>query len=335
MKRHLGWLALLIAAALPFSAVTVPAIFDGPFHSPGTLQLLTLCLIFAALAQTYDLLFGHTGLMSFGHALYFACGAYGTAILTSRAGWPLWTAALAAITLAATLSAALGAVTIRVTGVAFAMVTLAFAQVGSVLVLRDPGQLTGGSDGIALDAATVPDALVGVTNTVNLYWLALAYLAIVVIVCRTMLASTGGRVLTGVRDAELRLNVLGINPARYKLAVLTIAGTLAAGAGVVYALAAGGAAPRVASTDLTLSLLIMVVIGGPATRWGAVLGGILYTYLDHRLTTLAILPEPLMVLGVAFILLVYFAPGGLAGIAPRLRRVITSMRSPQPPAERA
>lgn len=336
MSRHLTrWvpLGVLVAAVvLPYSALTIPVLLASPFSSAGTLQLLATCCVFAGLAQSYDLVFGRTGMLSFGHALYFACGTYATTILVTKAGWPLWQAGLAAIALGATIAAATGAIALRTTGVAFAMVTLAFAQIAAIVVVRDPGGITGGSDGLALDAGHIPPAFIGVDNTANLYWLALGFLIVVLIVSRHLAASPAGRVLTAIRDNELRTSILGLNPYRYKLFTFVLSGTMAAAGGVVYALTVGGASPHNTATDLSLSLLVMVVIGGPGTRWGPVLGAVIYTYLNQRLTDLGTasaggstpawisrtFSQPLLLLGVAFIAVVYFAPGGLTSLRTRM-----------------
>ncbi|BCL14112.1 branched-chain amino acid ABC transporter permease [Micromonospora sagamiensis] len=346
LRPFLPLVALAVAAILPYSTVHLPGIFEGPLNSPGTLQLLAICLIFGGLAAGYDLLFGRTGMLSFGHALYFAAGVYGTDVLVTKAGLPLWQAALLTLTGGTILAALLGAVALRTVGIAFAMVTLAFAQVGAILVARDFGGLTGGEEGLPLDVSGLPAALVGVTNTVNLYWLALAYLAVVVLVVHRVTASPTGRVLAGLRDDERRVGVLGLDPYRFKLVAFTLAGGLATAGGTVYCLIVGGASPHITSSELTLSLLVMVVLGGPGTRWGPVLGGILYMYLDHRLTAFgasdavdalpgwlsAPLSQPLFVLGTVFILAVYFFPGGLATLTHRLaplRAALTRRRSPR------
>lgn len=330
LRPFLPLVALVVLAILPYSTISLPGIFEGPVNSPGTLQLLAICLIFGGLAAGYDLLFGRTGMLSFGHALYFAAGVYGTDILVTRAGLPLWQAALLTITGGTILAALLGAVALRTVGIAFAMVTLAFAQVGAILVARDFGGFTGGEEGLPLDVSGLPAGLVGVTNTVNLYWLALAYLTLVVFVVHRVSGSPTGRVLAGLRDDERRIGVLGLDPYRYKLVAFTLAGGLASAGGVVYVLIVGGASPHITSSELTLSLLVMVVLGGPGTRWGPVLGGVLYMYLDHRLTAFGAsdavdnlpavlsrpLSQPLFVLGTVFILAVYFFPGGLTSLAP-------------------
>jgi branched-chain amino acid transport system permease protein len=337
-------LGLAVFAVLPYSTLRIPGVFDGALYEPGTLQLLAICLVFGGLAASYDLLFGRTGMLSFGHALYFAAGVYGTDILITKVGLPLWQAALMSIVGGGILAGLLGAVALRTAGIAFAMVTLAFAQVGAILVARDFGGLTGGEEGLPLDVSGLPSALVGVTNTVNLYWLALAYLALVVFVVHRVSGSPTGRVFAGLRDDERRIGVLGLDPYRFKLVAFTLAGTLAASGGVIYSLLVGGASPHITSSELTLSLLVMVVLGGPGTRWGPVLGGVLYMYLDHRLTAFGSssavdalpgvlsgpLSQPLFVLGTVFILAVYFFPGGLAGLTARLGplRQLGSLRRP-------
>jgi branched-chain amino acid transport system permease protein len=322
VTRTLPLLVLVLLVVLPWSTVDMPFVFDGPLNAPGTLQLLAVCLVFGGLALSYDLLFGRAGLLSFGHALYIAAGAYGTDILLSHLHWPLWAAVAVTVPAVAVLAAMLGAVAMRTTGIAFAMVTLAFAQVGWIVVNRDPGGLTGGEEGLPLDSAVLPPALVGVANTVNLYWLALAFLVVVVVVVHGIDRAPLGRVLTGLRDDERRIAVVGLSPYRLKLATFVLAGALAALGGAVYALVVGGASPHLASADMTLSLIVMAVLGGAGTRWGAVVGGVVYAYLDQRLTQVGgglpgPLGQPLFILGTLFVLAVYFARGGLTGLARR------------------
>lgn len=348
--KQIGPLLLLIAlATLPYSTVDIPVLFEGPLNSPGTLQLLAICLVFGGLATGYDLMFGRTGLLSFGHALYFAAGVYGTMILTNRTGWPLWLAVTVAVASGGVLALLLGAVSLRANGIAFAMVTLAFAQVGAIAVARNPGNLTGGDEGLPLDGSHLPAALIGVVNTVNLYWIALAFAALTAIVVHRIGASPAGRVLAAVRDDDRRVAVIGLDPYRFRLLAFVASATLAAAGGAVYVLLVGGASPHVASSDLTLSLLVMVVLGGPGTRWGPMLGGILFAFLDNRLTavgtsdTVAALPgvlrgplsEPLFILGSVFILAVYFFPGGLAGLPGRLAAfgIGRDRRPPSPPTQ--
>ncbi len=225
------------------------------------------------------------------------------------------------------LAFVLGAISLRVTGISFAMVTLAFAQAGNVLVRRNPGQATGGEEGLALRTEHVPDALVGVTNTRNLYWLALAVLVLVYLVVLWVQRSRAGHVAAATRENEMRVRVLGGRPYAIKLLTFVIAATLATVVGMAYLLLQSGAVPRTSSADFTLALLVMVVLGGVGSRWGAIVGGVVYTLLDQRLGALASseaiadlptvlrvpLSEPMFILGTLFILVVLFLPGGIAG----------------------
>ncbi len=346
LRRLVPVAVLAVLAMLPFSTVQLPGLFDGVLNSPGTLQLLALCLVFGGLALSYDLLFGFTGLLSFGHALYFAAGTYVANLALTELGWGLGAAIAVTSAVGVLLPLLVGSVALRVSGIAFSMVTLATAQVGSIVVLRDPGGLTGGEEGLALDRGQVPDAFVGVFNTVNLYWLALAYLVVVYLVVAWVTGSRAGRVWQAVRENERRVEVLGLRPYSFKLLVFVLAGALAAMGGIVHLLLLGGSTPRTTTSEFTLGLLVMVVLGGAGSRWGAVLGGALYTYLDSRLTDLANSPavqglpdvlriplsEPLFLLGSLFVLVVFFVPGGIAGLVQRVRtgRRGTSPGAPPP-----
>jgi branched-chain amino acid transport system permease protein len=333
-------LAVLVALAfVPKLAVDIPYVFKSSLNTPGTLQLLALCLVFGGLALTYDLLFGFTGLLSFGHALYFAVGVYVACIAVTKWQWS-FTAAIAFTALVGVLlPLLLGAVSLRVGGIAFAMVTLAFAQAGSILAFKNPHKWTGGEEGLGTDYTKVPEAFVGIFNTKNLYWLALGYVAVVFAIVQWAVSSSPGHIWQAIRENELRVEVLGLRPYAYKQMSFVLASFLANAGGVVYLLLLGGATPDVTSANFTLTLLVMVVIGGTGTRWGALLGGVLYTWANQRLgdasSSHAVsrlpsvirtpLEQPLFVLGVLFILVVFFVPGGLARIG-RVRRPKTLQR---------
>jgi branched-chain amino acid transport system permease protein len=294
LRRALGIVIAVavfgLLALVPKISLDTHGVFSSELNSPGTLQLLGLMLVFGGVALTYDLLFGFTGLLSFGHALYFAVGVYLTAIGTTKWDWSLPKTLAFTALVGLVLPLVLGAVSLRVSGI------------------------------------------VGVLNTKNLYWLALAYLVVVFVIVNWAVDSSPGRVWQAIRENERRVEVLGLQPFRFKLVAFVLSAFLATAGGVVYVLLIGGATPQVTTPSFTLALLLMVVIGGTGTRWGAVLGGIVYTFLDNRLLdwsdsqaiqdlpkALRIpLSEPLFVLGTLFILLVYFLPGGLAGLA-RLR----------------
>jgi branched-chain amino acid transport system permease protein len=332
-------------AFIPKVGAHIPKLFDQPIDSPGTLALLSACLLYGALALTYDLQFGFTGLLSFGHALYIALGVYLSNIAITDWHWSFWPSILFTMAVAFVLANALGFVSLRVSGIAFAMVTLAFAQAGAVLALKDPHHWTHGEEGLGADYTKLPQAFVGIVNTKNLYWLALAFLAVVFFIVRWVVDSSPGRVWQAIRENESRVEVLGLRPRAYKLQAFVLSSTLAAAGGIVYMLLYNGSTLAVTQPNFTLTLLLMVVIGGAGSRWGAVLGGMLYTYLNDRLvaignsSTVEGLPhvlrtpieQPLFLLGAIFILIVVFLPGGVAGLAVRgrpsgLRRIEAAVR---------
>lgn len=331
-----GWIAgalgIIVLAMLPLLNLTLPGILPTPTYQPGSLQLLALCMLMAAAALSYHLLLGVAGLLSFGHALYFGAGSYGLAMILNQWDIPLLPAMGLTLVVVLALSALTGMVSLRVTGIPFAMVTLAFAQAGSVLVRRNPGGSTGGEEGVSLNTAHIPDFLLGVSNTRNLYWLSLAVLVLVFLITSWIQNSRAGHVVAAVRENEMRVRVLGLQPYFAKLLIFVVGGTLAAVVGMVFLLLQSGAVPRQVSADFTITLLVMVVLGGVGSRWGAVLGGVIYTLLDQRLTAFASseavqslpaalkipLSEPLFILGTLFILVVLFMPGGLTGAGRRL-----------------
>ena len=326
---------LVVLALVPKLAIDIPYVFQGSVNTPGTLQLLALCLVFGGLAMTYDLLFGYTGLLSFGHALYFAVGVYLVAIALTKWHWSFAEGLAFAAVVGVILPLLLGAVSLRVGGIAFAMVTLAFAQAGSILAFKNPWGWTGGEEGFGTDYTKLPSAFVGILNTKNLYWLALGYAALVFVVVRWAVASSPGHVWQAIRENELRVQVLGLWPYGYKLLVFVLASFLAMLGGIVYLLLQTGPSTEVTTANFTLTLLVMVVIGGAGTRWGAFIGGALYTWGNQRLGDassshfISSLPsvlrtplqQPTFVIGVIFILVVFFLPGGVAR-GGRLRKAL-------------
>jgi len=167
---------------------------------------------------------------------------------------------------------------------------------------------------------------------VHLYWIALAVAVLVYLAVVWISGSRVGAMMTAVRENELRVQVLGVRPYVVRLTAFVASGTLATIVGMGYLLVQGGANPQITTTSFTLSLLVMVVLGGVGARWGALVGGVIYTLLDQRLGALASsstvsslpdvlripLSQPLFLLGALFVLVVVFVPGGLAGALRRI-----------------
>jgi branched-chain amino acid transport system permease protein len=325
---------LAVLAYLPYVPVELPGILPGRVNGPGSLQLLATCLVVGGIALSYDVVFGRTGLLTFGHALFVAAGSYLLTISLSTWAWPLPLAVLAALGLSTGLALVVGAIALRVGGIAFAMVTLAFAQAASIIVMRNPGGVTGGEEGRPLDRDAVPDLLVGVANAPYRYWLALGFVVVAWVVVTVLVRSRAGHAMAAVRENEHRAAVLGFGTYRVRLMALVVGSSLGALGGIVHALVLGGSNPHLTTSEFTLSLLVMVVLGGAGSRWGALIGGVLYTYADARLVEVSnaavlqglpdgvrqVLSQPLFILGVFFVVVVYFAPSGLTGLGGRLIR---------------
>ena len=321
-----GAALVVLMALLPLLNISIPGILPGATYTPGSLALLSLCMVYAALALSYNLLLGTSGMLSFGHALYFGAGAYGLGLVLKLLEVPLAFGIPLSLLGGLVIAAFTGSVAMRVSGIPFAMVTLAFAQAGSVLVRRNQ-QVTGGEEGLRLPVELVPDWLVGVVNTRNLYWVCLAALVVIYLVVLWVDRSRLGHLAQATRENELRVQVLGLRPYSAKLIVFVVAALCASLAGIAYMLLQSGTQPSSVGADLTITVLVMVVLGGVGFRWGAIVGGVLYTILDQRLKVLARsewidalpgwlhipLSEPLFLLGVLFILVVMFLPGGIAG----------------------
>ncbi|NYF96767.1 branched-chain amino acid ABC transporter permease [Janibacter cremeus] len=329
-----GVVVLVVLAVLPYISVTIPGILPGRVNGPGSLQLLAVCFIFAGFALSYDVIFGRTGLLSFGHALFISAGSYLLTISLSTWSLPLPLAIVVSLGLTTLLALVVGGIALRVGGIAFAMVTLAFAQAGSIIILRNPGDLTGGEEGLVLNRAAIPSILIGVQNASYRYWLALGFVVLAWVLVALLARSRAGHAMAAVRENEARAAVLGFTVYRVKLLAIVVGAFLGGLGGVVHAIVLGGSSPHLATAEFTLALLVMVVLGGAGRLWGAVVGGFVYHYADARLIELSgsslvsslpdligrLLGEPLFILGSLFVIIVYFAPQGITGLAVRALR---------------
>ncbi len=261
-------------AVVPALHVSIPKLFDQPVSSPGTLALLASCLVYGAFALTYDLQFGYTGLLSFGHALYIALGVYLSNIAITDWHWSFWPSILFTVAVSFIVANVLGFVSLRVTGIAFAMVTLAFAQAGAVLVLKDPHQLDTrrGGPRRRLHEAAEERSSASSTRRTSTGWRSRSW--------RSSSSPSAGRsshrlgtCLAG--DPRERAARRGARHADAQVQAALVRARLVPrdGGGVVYMLLVNGVDARRHAADFTLTLLLMVVIGGAGTLWGAVLGG--------------------------------------------------------------
>jgi len=286
-------------------------------------ELVTKVMILAIFALSLDLLVGYTGLVSFGHAAFFGIGAYTLGLMAPKyEAANLWLTLPAAMLAAGAAALAVGVFVVRVKGIYFIMVTLAFAQM-FYFVFHDT-EFGRGSDGISMNFKPVA-AIGGVTpfdlgNTTHVYYFVLVLLVAVFVFLRMVLRSPFGRALQGIRSNEHRMRSLGFPVYWYKLASFTLAGALAGLAGYLSTLQFGFVNPELLSWHQSGNVLLMLILGGLGSLYGAVVGAFAFVALTEIFQSLT--RHWQLLLGGAIILLVIFLPGGLASVGGRFRRTL-------------
>jgi branched-chain amino acid transport system permease protein len=330
----------LLSGDLPRSrvlALVLAAIFLGlvlaPFIFPGTrsLSVAAKVAVFILLVASYDLLLGYTGIVSFAHTMFFGIGGYGVGIAAAKLG-PGWGSLALGIGLALAFALvaalAIGLLSLRVRAIFFAMITLAVASFFQILASQ-LSDFTGGEDGLTF---RLPPVL---HNRLVCYYAVLAAATALFLLLLRIVNSPFGRVLLAIRENEFRAEALGYRTVVYRTAANVIAALAATAAGVLYALWLRYTGPDTTlSFNIMIDLLLMVVIGGMGTLYGAAVGATLFVVAQNYLQDLMklasgaaqgipLLPgllHPdrwLLWLGILFIVCVYYFPVGIVG---RLRK---------------
>ncbi len=310
-RNSVFFITLLAFIAFPFAL----SLLTGEPIDAGTPKfwqgMLIQVFIWAVFAMSYDLLMGYTGILSFGHALFFGTGAYVTGILLKHAGWPLWQVMLAVIAVAIVQSVFIGVLSLRVRGVYFAMVTLAFAQMFFILAeATDFRQWTGAEDG--LQSIPVPAWMSPTDERLRFYFIALAFCVVAYLVLRRVVESPTGRVLVAIRENEPRAQMIGYNTFVFKLIAVTLSGAMAALAGSMNAMWNLNANPGMLSLATTINALLMTIIGGAGTLIGPMLGAGVLQLMGYFLN-IWFGPRWPLIFGIVFILIVLFFPFGIVG----------------------
>ena len=279
------------------------------------LSILVDLLIFGLFAMSLDLIMGYTGMVSFGHAAYFGLGAYGSALVLIHFEPPIPVALLAGALLAGVVAAPVGWFSTRATGIYFAMLTLAFAQLLYTVAYkwRD---LTGGSDGIAgVPKTTLFWGGPSLAERRTFYYLVAVIVVLSLLACRALVRSPFGRALQAIRENEHRFVSLGRDSRPFKLVVFVIAAAFAGLAGALFAPFRGFASPEVMFWVLSGQGLMMVITGGIGTLVGPLIGAMVFILVQEILSSYT---EHWMIFtGAVFVLIVIFLPGGVVGAARR------------------
>ncbi|HWM48408.1 MAG TPA: branched-chain amino acid ABC transporter permease [Xanthobacteraceae bacterium] len=292
----------LLLAAVPLGA------------SMGTesylLALVTRVMIFAIAALALDLLVGYGALVSFGHAAFVGLGAYAAGILASHGINEALIALPVALAVSMLFALATGIVCLRTRGVYFIMITLAFGQ----MAFFTASSLApyGGDDGLTLRTRDMVAGLPLLAGDHSLYYVVFACLLGAYALCRALIASRFGRVFRGARENPTRMATIGFEVFRYQLVAYVIAGGLAGLSGFLLANATDFVSPAYMSWQRSGELIIMVLLGGMGTLYGAIVGAAAFLLAEEWLSGLT--EHWKMIFGPLLIIVVLFARGGLVGV---------------------
>ncbi len=303
LKRILQAMVLFSLLILPLSTTTVFT------------NLMISMLIFGLFALGFDLIMGYTGMVSFGHALYFGGGAYAVALTPVYLGIEnLWLVLTLAVLGMMVLGLIVAVISIRSQGIYFALLTIAWAQIGYILVynLTD---ITGGSNGTSVpitEMALVPGTLeFSLIDSLPMYYLTLVSLLVVFFLLYRLVHSPYGAVLKGIRENPERIEYLGYDEKWYRVSAFTISAGVAGLAGALLALFTGFISPGLMALLVNGEVIIWTVLGGQGTLVGPVIGASLVTYVEHSFSTEV--SWWLIPVGALFIVMMIFLPHGLYG----------------------
>ncbi len=279
------------------------------FLSSYYMSLMTQVVIFALFAMSLDLLVGSLGLPSLGHAVYFGVAAYTAGLVALKVTANFWFCLLAGTGVGLITAALFGFLAVRTYGSSFLMITLALAQVvwGIAYKWRS---FTGGDDG--LSGIGVPHLGLPLVLTQNAYYyLVLIVFGIASLLLTIIVRSPFGNALTGIRESESRMRSLGYNPVLYKYLCFVLSGGFASVSGVLFVFQNRFVGPSDLGLVLSAKGLLMVILGGAGTLWGAAIGAAVITLSENIIS--AHIDRWIMVLGIIYVVSIMFFPKGIVG----------------------
>ncbi len=308
--------ALLLAVLLVF-----------PFVVDEYNLFLTVDVLIAALfAMSYNLVLGQAGLLSFGHAAFYGLGAYSVALVQMHLGWSIEFGLLVAPLVSGAFALAIGFFCVRVSGMYFAMLTLAFSQL-IFAIIAGWYSFTGGDNGAPV---TPPDYLF---DTTNFYYLALGVVTAGIVLIRLIVSSPFGAALAAIRENPERARFIGLNIKLYQLAAFAISGALTGVAGALQASFHQMAFPSLLFWPMSAEPVLMTLAGGIQTFFGPAVGAAVFTVLNFFVASYT--EYPLFVFGLVVLPLVLFLPHGVVGtLFSRTGRAKPAPRPAAKPASR-
>ncbi len=267
-------------------------------------------MVLAVFAMGYNIMFGYTGLLSLGHALFFTAGMYGMGLSIQHLGISPAAAFVCGIFAAMLVTTIVGILALRTSGVAFMIVTLMFAQSGYLAVLFF-GEYTRGDEGFVIRQAQRIIAGIDLSDATNGYFAALLLFALCIVATLALVKSQFGHVLIAIRENEDRAQMLGYDTFKYKLAAVLISGIISGIAGAGYGLLFGYVGANFATVQYSIYPLLWVLLGGAGTITGPFFGTLFMFYLIDLASDLT--SAYMLIAGVALVLLTLFARNGLMG----------------------
>jgi branched-chain amino acid transport system permease protein len=298
-------LVLLVFAVIPF--------FASRFYQ----TFLTELFVWILFAISFDLIFGYTGLLSFGQALFFGLGSYTVTILVREYGFNTELSLLLAIVIPILFAWFVGYFSVRLTGIHFVIITIIFAIIGNIIG-ETWTSFTGGSDGLTFSPRPFRLGFLQI-NLVDIkgnYYFVLAIVAICFLFLRRMVQSPLGKIFISIRENEERARLIGYNVQRYKLIAFIIAGGLSGLAGGLYSITLKYACAGYLHWSVSGHAVVYTIVGGMGTLIGPVLGAGIVMSLEHYLVDILMATD--LVVGIVLVIMVLMAPKGLLGLL-RLR----------------
>ncbi len=318
--RRLAFHPLAGVALVLLALALYPAIF------PGAMNFGFSLVLFAALATAWDLIGGWAGQHSLGHAAFVGLGAYVSVLLWTRLQLPLWWGVPIAMAAGAVVASGWGWLTFRLRGAYFSLSTIAVAEILRI-VANNWADVTGGPEGISLNDLPRPFGLDLFDRRVQ-FWLALVLLAVALLVAWRVGSSRFGHRLEAIREDEDSSMALGVNPTRMKILAFAASAALTVAGGSLYAVHLSFFEPQgVFDLHLSIQLVLMAIVGGMGTLLGPTLGALLLLTLQEAFRS-SFQQASLLIYGVMIVIIVRFAPEGLAGVLRRAwRRALHGLRA--------
>lgn len=303
--------------------LVLPLVGPATFMSTYGLGLVALMFVWGILALSLDTVTGYTGLISFGHAAFYGIGSYAVALTTLHVTNSFLLALVAAVLVAGAVAWLVGAISARLSGLYFAVVTFAVAQMLYELSVTW-SDLTGGSNGLPIDRVQL--LAIDVSSTVTFYYLALALLIGLYYFAKRIMYSPFGLQLKAIRESERRAAFLGYDTNKAKRRIFAISGGMGGVAGALFVTHQTFTSPETLFWLVSGDALFAMILGGVGTLFGPIIGGAVLVGLDQLLTIY--FDHWRLILGLLLIIIVLFAPRGLVSFYYIARDFIYSDRNP-------